>query len=97
MKRDIHNTEQVYECMGWDKTDSRPAIPCGVYHQESTVAVREAIVDRRVERTMYCDQCGSEALKLCTEDDAVDHGRRVKENDEQIVARVTDWVKEQTA
>ncbi len=79
MKRDTHDTEQIYVCLGWPKTNDRPAIPCGVYHQESTVAVREAIVDRRVERTMYCSACGSEALRLCDEEMAVDHGRRVRE------------------
>ena len=73
MKRDTHNTEQVYICDGWDKTDSRPATPCGVYHQESTVAVRETIVNRRVEKTMYCSACGSEALRFCDEEMAVNN------------------------
>ncbi len=66
MKRDTHNQEQVYVCLGWPKTDDRPALPCGVHHQESTVAVREAIVDGQVERTMYCDVCSSTDLRLCT-------------------------------
>ena len=73
MKRDQHNTEQIYICLGWPTTTEnghdKPALPCGVHHQESTVAVREAIVNGRIERTMYCDSCGSEALRLCTEND----------------------------
>ena len=68
MKRDTHDTEQIYVCDGWPKTNDRPATPCGVYHQESTVAVRKAFVSRGVEKVMYCDQCGSEALRLCTEE-----------------------------
>ena len=75
MKQDTHDTEQVYICLGWDKTTDRPAIPCGVYHQESTVAVRETIVNRRVERTLYCSTCGSEALRLCDEAMAVSESR----------------------
>lgn len=68
MKRDIGSEEQIYVCLGHAATADRPALPCGVHHQESTVAVREAIVDGRVERTMYCSSCGSERLRLCTEE-----------------------------
>ena len=75
MKRDTHNTEQVYVCDGWLAAPHRPAMPCGTYHQESTVAVRETITDGRVERTMYCDQCNSERLRLCDEAMAVEAGR----------------------
>lgn len=81
MKRDTHNTEQVYICDGWPKTDTRPALPCGQLHQESTVAVREAIINGQVSRTLYCDQCGSERLRLCTEVMAVEAGRRQREDD----------------
>ncbi len=69
MKRDTHNQEQVYVCGGW------PGLSCGQLHQESTVAIRETTVDGRVERTLYCDQCGSEALRLCDEAMAVEAGR----------------------
>ncbi len=79
MKHDTHDTEQVYICDGYPVTDTRPAIPCGQLHQESTVAVRETITDGHVSRTMYCRTCNSEALSLCTEAMAVDHGRRVRE------------------
>lgn len=65
MKRDTHNTEQVYYCDD-----------CQTHHQESTVAVKEEIVAGHVSRTMYCDVCQSDDLRLLTEDDAVDHGRR---------------------
>jgi hypothetical protein len=75
MKHDTHNTEQVYICDGWPATTDRPAIPCGVLHQESTVAVRETFTDQGVERTMYCDQCGSGRLRLCDETMAVEQGR----------------------
>jgi hypothetical protein len=90
MKQDTHNTEQVYVCDGWPATTEnghdRPAMPCGVLHQESTVAVRTTTVNGHVSRTMYCDQCGSEALRLCDEAMAVDQGRRVREDEEARAA-----------
>ncbi len=75
MKRDTGAEEQIYRCYGTDSQGRE----CGQLHQEATVAVREEIVDKGVERTMYCSACNSEALKLCTEAMAVDHGRRVSE------------------
>ena len=90
MKRDIHNQEQIYICLGWPKTGDRPERPCGVVHQESTVAVREAIVDGRVERTMYCDSCGSDRLRLFTDDDAVEQFQ------DRVAKRVQGWLDEQT-
>jgi len=55
MKRDTHNTEQVYQCQD-----------CQTCHQEPAVAVRTEIVNGHVSRTMYCNQCGSEELRLLT-------------------------------
>ena len=72
MKHDTYNTEQVYQCQGWPATDAHPAIPCGTHHQESTVAVREAIVDGHVSRTPFCDLCSSDDLRLFTESDAME-------------------------
>jgi len=76
MNQDTHNTEQVYQCQD-----------CQIYHQEPAVAVRTEIVNGHVSRTMYCDQCGSEELRLCTENDAIEDGRRQRENDETRIAR----------
>ena len=62
MKRDTGAEEQIYRCYGTNSQGRE----CGVHHQESTVAVREAIVDGQVERTMYCDVCSATDLRLCT-------------------------------
>jgi hypothetical protein len=70
MKRDLHNAEQVYQCQGYPATNTTPARPCGQLHPGSTVAVRPGT------ETPYCDQCQSERLRLLTEVDAVDHGRK---------------------
>lgn len=49
--------EQVYRCHGLDAQGRE----CGQLHPESSIAVRPGT------RVLYCDQCQSEDVRLCTE------------------------------